>query len=52
MKVYTFQLPKFVSGFARVCLQAFQKETSASASASTTATAKSKQRKKKEKMPG
>ncbi|MGE7917817.1 stage V sporulation protein SpoVM [Viridibacillus sp. NPDC093762] len=50
MKVYTFQLPKFVSGFARVCLQAFQKETSASASA--TATAKSKQRKKKEKMPG
>jgi len=43
-------LPKFVSGFARVCLQAFQKETSASAS--TTATAKSKQRKKKEKMPG
>ncbi|MEK5531164.1 stage V sporulation protein SpoVM [Viridibacillus sp. FSL R5-0468] len=48
MKVYTFQLPKFVSGFARVCLQAFQKETSAS----TTATAKSKQRKKKEKMPG
>ncbi|MEK4093410.1 stage V sporulation protein SpoVM [Viridibacillus sp. FSL R5-0477] len=50
MKVYTFQLPKFVSGFARVCLQAFQKETSASAS--TTATAKSKQRKKKEKMPG
>ncbi|MEK4761590.1 stage V sporulation protein SpoVM [Viridibacillus sp. FSL E2-0187] len=50
MKVYTFQLPKFVSGFARVCLQAFQKESSASAS--TTATAKSKQRKKKEKMPG
>ncbi|MBK3494431.1 stage V sporulation protein SpoVM [Viridibacillus sp. YIM B01967] len=48
MKVYTFQLPKFVSGFARVCLQAFQKETSTT----TTATAKSKQRKKKEKMPG
>ncbi|MGE7621875.1 stage V sporulation protein SpoVM [Viridibacillus sp. NPDC096237] len=44
MKVYTFQLPKFVSGFARVCLQAFQKESSSTATA--------KQRKKKEKMPG
>lgn len=45
MRVYTFTLPKFVSGIVRKCMVVLQKEkTSPSASA--------KKRKKQKKMPG
>ncbi len=45
MRVYTFTLPKFVSGFVRKCMVVFKKEESPK-----TATHK-KKKKKNEKMP-
>lgn len=45
MRVYTFTLPKFVSGFVRKCITVLQKEE--------TSTPSSKKKKKKQhKMPG
>lgn len=46
MRVYTFTLPKFVSGFVRKCMVVFQKQDVAKT------TNKKKKRKKNEKMPG
>ncbi|MEK3935124.1 stage V sporulation protein SpoVM [Sporosarcina sp. FSL W7-1349] len=46
MRVYTFTLPKFVSGFVRKCMVAFQKDEKPKATAT-----KSKKR-KKEKAQG
>lgn len=45
MRVYTFTLPKFVSGFVRKCMVVFQKD------AQPKSTNKKKKRKKQEKMP-
>ena len=45
LRVYTFTLPKFVSGFVRKCIYVFQKEDSPKKNI------KSKKR-KKEKTPG
>jgi len=45
MRVYTFTLPKFVSGFVRKCITVLQKEEKPTSS--------SKKRKKRQnKMPG
>jgi len=44
LRVYTFTLPKFVSGFVRKCIYVFQKEDK------TKTTSKPKKR-KKEKTP-
>lgn len=45
MRVYTFTLPKFVSGFVRKCITVLQKEEKLTSS--------SKKRKKRQnKMPG
>lgn len=49
MRVYTFTLPKFVSGIVRKCMIVFQKDDKPKAKA--TATAK-KKRRKNDKMPG
>ncbi|MFS0574268.1 stage V sporulation protein SpoVM [Sporosarcina sp. 179-K 3D1 HS] len=46
MRVYTFTLPKFVSGFVRKCMVAFQKDEKPKA------IAKSKGKRKKEKAQG
>ncbi|WP_082732055.1 stage V sporulation protein SpoVM [Sporosarcina sp. HYO08] len=47
LRVYTFTMPKFVSGFVRKCLFAFQKDNN-----SKTATASNRNKKrKKEKTP-
>ncbi|MCM3087380.1 stage V sporulation protein SpoVM [Bhargavaea ginsengi] len=43
MRVYTFQLPKMVSSFARKCLQLFQREEQK--------TAVKKKKRRKSKMP-
>ncbi|WP_445327013.1 stage V sporulation protein SpoVM [Sporosarcina sp. FSL K6-1508] len=48
MRVYTFTMPKFVSGVVRKCMVVFQKDESPKATASTN---KNKKR-KKEKTPG
>ncbi|MCG7334094.1 stage V sporulation protein SpoVM [Sporosarcina sp. ACRSM] len=47
MRVYTFTMPKIVSGFVRKCLVVFRKEDQPKATAST----KTK-KKKREKTPG
>ncbi|WP_418064629.1 stage V sporulation protein SpoVM [Sporosarcina psychrophila] len=48
MRVYTFTMPKFVSGVVRKCMVVFQKDDSPKATASNT---KNKKR-KKEKTSG
>ncbi len=45
MRVYTFTLPKFVSGIVRKCMVVFQKDDQPKATAK-------KRRKKKDKMSG
>ncbi|MEK5039591.1 stage V sporulation protein SpoVM [Sporosarcina sp. FSL K6-3457] len=47
MRVYTFTMPKVVSGFVRKCLVVFQKEEPAKATASN-----KPKKKRKEKTPG
>ena len=44
MRVYTFTLPKFVSGIVRKCMVVFQKDDKQKSSSQ-------KKRKKKDKMP-
>lgn len=44
MRVYTFQLPKMVSSFARKCLHLFQKEEQKPVA--------KKKKRRKSKMPG
>lgn len=46
MRVYTFTLPKFVSGIVRKCMVVFKKEEP-----SKTASVSKKKKKKNEKMP-
>lgn len=46
MRVYTFTLPKFVSGFVRKCMVVFKKDEPPKSAN------KKKKRKKHEKMPG
>ena len=46
LRVYTFTLPKFVSGFVRKCIVVFRKDDEKSKPSSK------KKRKKNEKMPG
>lgn len=46
MRVYTFTLPKFVSGVVRKCMYVFRKDEQPKTSN------KKKKRKKNEKMPG
>ena len=45
LRVYTFTLPKFVSGIVRKCMHVFRKEDQSKPS-------NKKKRKKNEKMPG
>ncbi|WP_246231544.1 stage V sporulation protein SpoVM [Sporosarcina jiandibaonis] len=45
LRVYTFTLPKFVSGFVRKCIVVFRKDEKSKPS-------NKKKRKKNEKMPG
>ncbi|WP_342509375.1 stage V sporulation protein SpoVM [Sporosarcina sp. FSL K6-2383] len=47
MRVYTFTMPKVVSGFVRKCLVVFQKEDLPKATASNKT-----RKKKREKTPG
>ncbi|WP_342512645.1 stage V sporulation protein SpoVM [Sporosarcina sp. FSL K6-1522] len=47
MRVYTFTMPKFVSGFVRKCLVVFQKEEQPKATASNR-----NKKKRREKTPG
>ncbi|WP_249336581.1 stage V sporulation protein SpoVM [Sporosarcina sp. Marseille-Q4063] len=47
LRVYTFTLPKFVSGFVRKCIVIFRKDEKSKPSPSN-----KKKRKKNEKMPG
>ncbi|MFD1928744.1 stage V sporulation protein SpoVM [Sporosarcina siberiensis] len=49
MRVYTFTLPKFVSGFVRKCIYVFQKEDKTKTNAKSTAS--KPKTKKKEKTP-
>ncbi|MFJ7933098.1 stage V sporulation protein SpoVM [Sporosarcina sp. NPDC096371] len=50
MRVYTFTMPKVVSGLVRKCLVVFQKEGPSKATASNSSSRTKK--KKKEKTPG
>ncbi|MCM3756674.1 stage V sporulation protein SpoVM [Sporosarcina aquimarina] len=52
MRIYTFTLPKFVSGIVRKCMVVFSKEDTAKAKTKTTATASKKRKKRHEKTPG
>lgn len=45
MRVYTFTLPKFVSGFVRKCMTVLQKEEGSSSTVK-------KKKKRQNKMPG
>ncbi|WP_432354929.1 stage V sporulation protein SpoVM [Sporosarcina sp. A2] len=50
MRIYTFTLPKFVSGIVRKCMVVFSKEETAKAK--PTSTASKKRKKRHEKTPG
>ncbi|MDW0109272.1 stage V sporulation protein SpoVM [Sporosarcina aquimarina] len=49
MRIYTFTLPKFVSGIVRKCMVVFSKEETPKKSSST---AVKKRKKRHEKTPG
>ncbi|MBD7907173.1 stage V sporulation protein SpoVM [Sporosarcina gallistercoris] len=51
MRIYTFTLPKFVSGIVRKCMVVFSKEDTAKAKSSTAAASK-KRKKRQEKTSG
>lgn len=59
LRVYTFTLPKFVSGIVRKCMVVFSKDDSSKvsksskkATATASASATKKKKKKQEKTPG
>ncbi|WJY28778.1 stage V sporulation protein SpoVM [Sporosarcina trichiuri] len=52
MRIYTFTLPKFVSGIVRKCMVVFSKEETAKAKTKPAAASTKKRKKRNEKTPG